>query len=97
MLFVRRQQVISSSHPLPVVFVGSSAKDAYLIVLAAAIEPWPSKPMGAKFTEESLQESHVCRFLPARLGGVIRCEEWRVNRFDYRAVTFSNYESAYTC
>jgi hypothetical protein len=70
-VFVRRQQVISSSHLLPVVFVGRSTKDTYLIVLAIAIEPWPSKAVGTKFTEESLQESHVCRSLPARLGGVI--------------------------
>ena len=64
MLPVRREQAISTSHPLPVVFVGSSTNETDLIVLAIATESWPSKPMGAKFSEESLQESHVCRSLP---------------------------------
>ena len=64
-------------------------------MLAVAIEPWPSKPVGTKLTEESLQESHVCRSLPARLGSVIRSEEWRVNQFDYDTDPLSNYESAF--
>ncbi len=63
MLPVRHQQAISASHPLPVIFVGSSTKETDLVVLAIATESWPSKPMGAKFPEESLQESHVCRSL----------------------------------
>jgi hypothetical protein len=63
---VRHQQAISASHPLPVIFVGSSTNETDLIVLAIATESWPSKPMGAKFSEESLQKSHVCRSLPRR-------------------------------
>ena len=71
------QRAISTVHPLPVIFVGSSANQTDLIVLLAiATESWPSKPMGAKFSEESLQESHVCPSLPhgPELGGVI-CSE----------------------
>jgi hypothetical protein len=60
---VRHQQAISALHPLPVVFVGSSTNETDLIVLAIATQSWPSKPMGAQFTEESLQECHVCRSL----------------------------------
>jgi hypothetical protein len=61
---VRHEQAISASHLLPVIFVGSSTNETDLIVLAIATESWPSKPMGAKFSEESPQESHVCRSLP---------------------------------
>jgi hypothetical protein len=78
---VRHQQAIGASHPLPVIFVGSSTNETDLIVLAIATESWPRKPMGAKFSEESLQESHVCLSLPqqARLGGGTCSEECRVN------------------
>jgi hypothetical protein len=60
MLPVCHQQAISATHLLPVIFVGSSTSETDLIVLAIATQPWPSKPMGAKFSEESLQECHVC-------------------------------------
>jgi hypothetical protein len=58
------EQAISASHPLPVIFVGSSINEADLIVLAIAAVSWRSKPMGAQFFEVSPQESHVCRSLP---------------------------------
>jgi len=57
---VRHQQAISTLHPLPVIFICSSTTETDLIVLAIATQSWPSKPMGAKFSEESLQECHVC-------------------------------------
>jgi hypothetical protein len=57
---VRHQRAISTVHPLPVIFIRSSTNETDLIVLAIATESWPSKPMGAKFSEESLQECHVC-------------------------------------
>jgi hypothetical protein len=31
---------------------------------AIGVNAWPGEPMEAKFSEESLQESHVCRSLP---------------------------------
>ncbi len=53
-----------------------STNETDLIVLAIATESWPSKPMGAKFSEESLQEFPVCPSLRngSELGGVI-CSE----------------------
>jgi hypothetical protein len=51
---------ISAVHPLPVVFVGIATNETDLIVLSIVTESWPSKPMGAKFSDESLQECHVC-------------------------------------
>jgi hypothetical protein len=38
---VRHHQAISASHPLPIIFVGSSTNETDLIVLAIATEPWP--------------------------------------------------------
>src|SRR5580692_10330191 len=61
----RRQQAIGTSHPLPVIFVGGSTNQTDLIVLAIAAESWPSKPMGAQVSEESLKESHVVARLRA--------------------------------
>ncbi len=97
MLPGRHQQAISTLHPLPVIFIRSSTNETDLIVLLAiAAESWPSKPMGAKFSEESLQEFHVCPSLRhgPELGGVIVLK-WRVNRFDHVAGTLSNYGSAF--
>jgi hypothetical protein len=95
-LFVRQQQAINASHAFPVVFVGSSTDEADLIVLAIAVESWPTKLMGAQIAKESLKESHVCCSLPrgAKLGGATCSEKWRVNRFDYFSGTLSNYGSA---
>jgi hypothetical protein len=59
LLPIHRQQAISALHLLPVVFIRGSTDDTDLIVLAAGVESWPSKPMGAKFSDESLQECHV--------------------------------------
>ena len=96
MLHVRHQRAISTVHPLPVIFIRSSTNETDLIVLAIATESWPSKTMRAKFSEESLQEFHVCPSLRhgPELGGVICSEKWRVNQFDYHAGTLSNYGSA---
>jgi len=92
---VRHQQAISAAHPLPVIFIGSSASETDLIVLAIAPESRPGKSMGAKFSEESLEESHVWfAFAPASWCRNL-CEKWRVNRFDYAAGTHSNYGSAF--
>jgi hypothetical protein len=63
---VRHQQAISAAHPLPVIFIGSSATETDLIMLAIATQSRPSKSMGAKFSEESVEESHVCRSLSHR-------------------------------
>ncbi len=60
MLPIRHQQAIRTLHPFPVILVRSSTNETDLIVLAIATESWPSKPMGAKFYEESLQEFHDC-------------------------------------
>jgi hypothetical protein len=54
------QQTISAVHRLPVVFIGIATNDTDLIVLSIVTESWPSKPMGAKFSDEPLQECHVC-------------------------------------
>lgn len=62
---VRHQQAISAAHPLPVIFIGSSASETDLIVLAIAAESWPSKPVGAEVSEESLKEFHVVARLRA--------------------------------
>ncbi len=72
----RHQQAICTVHPLPVIFIRSSTNEADLIVLAIATEAWSSKPMGAKLSEKSLQEFHVCPSLQhgPELGGVI-CSE----------------------
>jgi hypothetical protein len=60
----RHQWAISTVHPLPVIFIRSSTNETDLIVLLAiATESRPSKPMGAKFPEKSLQEFHVCPLL----------------------------------
>jgi hypothetical protein len=59
LLPVHQRQAISTLHFLPVIFKRSSTNDTDLIVLAVGTQPWPSKPMGAKFSDESLQESHV--------------------------------------
>jgi hypothetical protein len=68
---VRHQQAISAAHPLPVIFIGSSASETDLIVLAIAPESRPGKSMGAKFSEESLEESHVCGSLSHRPVGAV--------------------------
>jgi hypothetical protein len=71
----RHQRAISTLHPLPVIFIRSSTNEADLIVLLAiATESWPSKPMGAKVSEESLQEFHVCPLLTRLLcyAGTVR-------------------------
>jgi len=93
---VHHQQAISTLHPLPVIFISSSTAETDLIVLAIATHSWPSKPMGAKFCEESLQEFHIYPSLRhgPELGGVIVLKR-RVNRFDYVAGTLSNYGSAF--
>jgi hypothetical protein len=72
----RHQQAISTVHRFPVILVRSSTNETDLIVLIIATESWPSKPMGAKFTEEPLQESHVCPSLlhGPELGGGTRSE-----------------------
>jgi hypothetical protein len=70
-MLVDHQPAIIPSHLLPIVFVGCSANQTYLIVLAIATQSRPREPVGAQFNEELLQESHVCRSLPARFGGVI--------------------------
>jgi hypothetical protein len=95
-LSVHHQQAISTLHPLPVIFISSSTAETDLIVLAIATHSWPSKPMGAKFCEESLQEFHIYPSLRhgPELGGVIVLKR-RVNRFDYVAGAFSNYGSAF--
>ena len=64
-------------------------------MLSIATESWPSKPMGAQFSDESLQECHVRPSLShgSGLGGVRYSE--RVNRFDYHQGALSNYESAF--
>ena len=59
-LFVGQQPAINASHRLPVVFVGIPTDETDLIVLAIAVESWPTKLMGAQIAKESLQESHVC-------------------------------------
>src|SRR5271170_80206 len=59
MLYGHHRQAISTTHPLPVIFIRRSTNDTNLIVLPIDIESWPSKPMGAKFSDESLQECHV--------------------------------------
>ena len=73
MLPVHHQQAISTLHPLPVIFISSSTTETDLIVLAIATHSRPSKPMGAKFREESLQGCHVCPSLRhgPELGGEI--------------------------
>jgi hypothetical protein len=62
------QQPIGAAHGLPVVFIGGSAEQTDLIVLAAAVDARPRESMGAKSGEESPQESHLCRF-QARASG----------------------------
>ena len=57
---VHQRQAICALHPLPVIFIRCSTNDTDLIVLAVGTQPWPSKPMGARFADESLQECHVC-------------------------------------
>jgi len=76
---VRHQQAISALHRFPVILVRSSTNETDLIVLAIAAESWPSKPMGAKFSEESLQEFHICPSLRhgPELGGEIVLKEAR--------------------
>jgi hypothetical protein len=59
-LFVGQEPAIDASHRLPVVFVGIPTDETDLIVLAIAVESWPTKLMGAQIAKESLQESHVC-------------------------------------
>jgi hypothetical protein len=59
---IHHQQAISTLHPLPVIFISSSTTETDLIVLAIATHSWPSKPMGTKFCEKSLQEFHVYSF-----------------------------------
>jgi hypothetical protein len=95
-LFVRQQQAINALHPFPVVFVGSSTDETDLVMLAIAVESWPTKLMGAQIAKESLKESHVCCPLPrgAKLGGATCSEKWRVNRFDSYSGILSNYGSA---
>ena len=83
MLRVRQQQAISTVHPLPVVFIRRSTNETDLIVLPIAIESWPSKPMGAQFSDESLQEFHVypsLRHGPELGSGIVL--KRRVNQFD---------------
>ena len=95
LLPVHHQRAISAVHTLPVIFIRSSTNDTDLIVLSIATESWPSKPMGAKFSDESLQKCHVYPSLShgSGLRGE-RCSE-RVNRFDYHQGALSNYESAF--
>ncbi len=59
LLPIHHQQAISTLHLLPIIFVRGSTNETDLIVLSIDIEPWPSKAMGAKFCDESLQECHV--------------------------------------
>ena len=61
MLRFRHQESIGAAHSLPVVFVGGSAQQANLIVLAVAVQARPRESMGAISREESPQESHLCR------------------------------------
>jgi len=77
---VRHQQAIRPSHLFPVIFVGGPTSETDLIVLAIGTDSWPSKTMGAKFSEESLQECHVCRSLPHGPNSVAwsDLEKWRV-------------------
>jgi hypothetical protein len=57
---VRHQQAIRALHGLPVILVRSSTNETDLIVLVIVSESWPTKPMGATFSEELLQEGHIC-------------------------------------
>jgi hypothetical protein len=88
-LRVRQQQAISTVHPLPVVFIRRSTNETDLIVLPIATESWPSKPMGAQFSDESLQECHVYPSLRhgPELGGEIVLKK-RVNQCDSSRVHF---------
>lgn len=92
----RRQQAIGALHLLPVIFVGGSAREADLIMLAIAAKSWPRKPVGAEVSEQSLKEFHVVARLRAGPDSMARSvfEEWRVNRLDYDPGTLSNYGSA---
>jgi hypothetical protein len=60
LLPVHHQQAISAVHPIPVIFIRSSTNETDLTVLSIVTESWPSKMMGAKFSDKSLQECHVC-------------------------------------
>ena len=60
LLLAYHQQAIRAVHCVPIVFVGIATNQTDLIVLSIVTESWPSKPMGAKFSDESLQECHVC-------------------------------------
>ena len=60
MLSACHKQAISAVHGLPVIFIGIATNETDLIVLSVVTESWPSKPMGAKFSDEPLQECHVC-------------------------------------
>jgi hypothetical protein len=80
---VRHQQAISTVHLLPVILIRRSTNETDLIVLPIATEARPSKPMGAQFSEESLQECHDCLSLrhgPELGGGIVL--KRRVNQFD---------------
>jgi hypothetical protein len=82
LLPIHHQQAISALHFLPVVFIRGATDDTDLIVLAAGVESWPSKPMGAEFSDESLQECHVYPSLSYGTDSVWRLKlfwKWRVH------------------
>jgi hypothetical protein len=59
LLSAHHQQVISAAHPLPVIFIRTPTNETDLIMLSMVAEAWPSKSVGAKFSDEPLQECHV--------------------------------------
>jgi hypothetical protein len=72
LLPVHHQRAISTAHSLPVIFKRSSTNDTDLIVLSIATESWPSKAMGARFADESLQECHVSPSLSQEQASALR-------------------------
>jgi hypothetical protein len=65
-------------------------------MLSMVTEAWPSKPVGAKFSDEPLQECHIDPSLSQGQDSVAfeLWRKWRVNLFDYHWDTLSNYQSA---
>jgi len=58
MLRFGQQQPTGAAHGLPIVFVGGSAEQTNLIVLAVAVQARPGESMGTISGEESLQKFH---------------------------------------
>jgi hypothetical protein len=83
LLSAHHQQTISALHPLPIMFICSSTNETDLIVLVTGTESWPTKLMGAKFSDDPLQKCHVCPPLSHGPDSVALDLFWkrRVNRF----------------